>query len=558
MKKKSQDNNQKRAAIYCRVSTIMQGEAEYSSLNAQEDQLISYCKGKGWKVVKIYKDIKSGKDLERDEIQQLLKDAEEKLFDIVVATKIDRFSRSIIDFYDFSKRLSELGVDISSATQPIDTSHSAGKLMLDIFLAFAQFERNIISERTKEGMNARARKGFYTGGHLVLGYENHSGMLRVVESEKEIVIKIFNYYLQEPSTNTVAKRLNSEGYKTKSQTTRNGKSKGGKSFSKADILRTLKNKIYIGKMIWKGEEFSGIHEPIISENIFTKVQDRLKESRTDFQVTKVTKSPLTLLGITKCGLCGSQLTTSSTKGGKHYYYKCSKKAHNTSDHCNAKDLPAEILESCISDLIYSMVNESEFLTAIHDQISSNGKSELDSIDLELKNLKGNRTKLESENRNLLNAIKNYEGFHNLDSIGVELQKIELSITSVSQKINLLEVQRNLLTQKTIKKSDLRQILADYIHIHSQLSIEEKSRLNQLLFSEITSFFNKNDKDGKIVIKIRGDGKLEKSWNQIKNANQLTPVRTSDVLGSANTIPTQKKIGLNCLFLSQNQQMVDSN
>lgn len=149
MKTLKEENLITRAAIYCRVSTTMQGEAEYSSLNAQEDQLKAYCKGKGWEVVKVYKDINSGKDLERDEIQNLLKDAEENLFDVVVATKIDRFSRSILDFYEFSEKLTTLGVCIASATQPIDTSSSAGKLMLDIFLAFAQFERNIISERTK-------------------------------------------------------------------------------------------------------------------------------------------------------------------------------------------------------------------------------------------------------------------------------------------------------------------------------------------------------------------------------------------------------------------------
>lgn len=535
--KKKTDTDQKRAAIYCRVSTIMQGEAEYSSLDAQEDQLKAYCKGKGWNVVQVYRDIKSGKDLDRDKIQQLLKDAEDKLFDIVVATKIDRFSRSIIDFYDFSKRLTELGVDISSATQPIDTSNSAGKLMLDIFLAFAQFERNIISERTKEGMAARAQKGFYTGGHLVLGYENQDGVLKVVEDEKEIVSKIFKYYLEEPSTNTVAKRLNSDGYKTKNYLTSKGKPKGGKSFTKADILRTLKNKLYIGKMVWKGEEFPGVHNPIVDENIFNKVQDRLNESRKDFQVTRKTKSPLTLLGITKCGICGSQLTTSSTKGGKHYYYKCSKKAHSTSLHCSAKDLPAEILENCISDLIHSMINENEFFTAIYDQIKFNGKSELDSINSELKNLRNNRTKLESENNNLLTAVKNNSTLKNIESVGTELQKIELGISSLSQKIALYENERNLISQATIKKSDLKKILLDYHQLHSQFSIEQKSRLNQLLFSEITSYFDKNDKDGIISIKIRGDGKLEKSWNKIKNANQLTPVRTSDGFGSASKTRT---------------------
>jgi DNA invertase Pin-like site-specific DNA recombinase len=351
IKKNKLEENKKKAAIYCRVSTAIQGEAEYSSLNAQEDQLKAYCKGNGWEVVKVYKDIKSGKDLERDEIQNLLRDAEANLFNIVIATKIDRFSRSILDFYDFSEKLTTLGVGIVSATQPIDTSSSAGKLMLDIFLAFAQFERNIISERTREGMNARAIKGFYTGGHLILGYDNVEGALKVNDSEKDLVNRIFNYYLQEPSTNKVSQRLNREGYKTKTQVTRKGISKGGKSFTKEVVLRALRNKTYLGLMPWKEKIFPGIHEAIVDEKIFNDVQKRLDESKKDVQVTRKIKSPLTLLGLTKCGLCGSNLTSSAAKNGKHYYYKCSKKIHATSDHCPAKDLPADVLESCIKDLM---------------------------------------------------------------------------------------------------------------------------------------------------------------------------------------------------------------
>jgi len=237
--------------------------------------------------------------------------------------------------------------------------------------------------------------------------------LEVVESEKELVLKIFNYYLNKPSTNAVANQLNSEGYKTKSYLTQKGISKGGKSFSKSDVLRTLKNKIYIGKIVWKGEEFPGVHKPILDEWLFNKVQDRLNESKKDFQVTRATKSPLTLLGITKCGICGSQLTTSSTKGGNHYYYKCSKKAHSTSSHCSAKDLPAEILENCIKDLMYSIVTDNQFFNAIYDQIKFNGEKELAVIDSELKNLKTNRSKLESENINLLNVLKINSDLQNL-------------------------------------------------------------------------------------------------------------------------------------------------
>ncbi len=194
MKKLKEENQIRRAALYCRVSTTMQGEAEYSSLNAQEDKLRNYCNGRDWEIVRVYSDMKSGKDLERPEMQQLLKDAEDDIFDVVVATKIDRFSRSIVDFHNLFKILNALGIDIVASTQDnLDTTTSGGKFMLNIILAFAEFERNMISERTKEGMTARALKGFYTGGHLILGYDNVEGKLIVNETEKELVPSVFHF-----------------------------------------------------------------------------------------------------------------------------------------------------------------------------------------------------------------------------------------------------------------------------------------------------------------------------------------------------------------------------
>ena len=537
MKKRIDEKIVSRAAIYCRVSTIGQDELEYSSLDVQEDQLKAYCKGKGWTVVKVYRDIKSGKNLERDEIQQLLKDAEDDLFDIVVATKIDRFSRSILAFYELSEKLSLLGVGIASATQPIETSSSAGRLMLDIFLAFAQFERNIISERTIEAMYSRAVKGIYTGGHVILGYDNIDKELKINNEEIDLVNRIFNYYLNEPSTNSVSKRLNQEGFKTKSIITKKGKVKGGKYFTKQDVLRTLKNKTYIGLVAYKDKYFTGIHEAIVEQKLFDDVQNRLEKSQKDIQVTRKVKSPLTLLGITKCGLCGSNLTTSSTKKGKIFYYKCSKKAHATSTHCPAKDLSADILEKCIRDLMISIVSDDEFFEAIYDQVKFNNNEEISQLENDLKILRTNKSKLESQRANILEAIKSGSKLKTIKSVQDELEKMEGDITLISITVSSKERELDLATNKRISKTVLKNLLKDYSTIYDELPQDDKIRLNHLLFVDITSYFNKNDDDGKIVIKIRGDGKLEKSWKTIKNANMLTTVRTSDTLGSASKTRT---------------------
>ena len=124
--KNKKDDEKKKVAIYCRVSTYMQGAADYSSLDAQEDQLKAFCKGKGWDIYKIYRDTKTGSTLERDELQNLFRDAEEGKFNVVLATKIDRFSRSIRNFYELSEKLGLLDIDIVSATQDIDTTTPQG------------------------------------------------------------------------------------------------------------------------------------------------------------------------------------------------------------------------------------------------------------------------------------------------------------------------------------------------------------------------------------------------------------------------------------------------
>lgn len=530
----SNEANIKRAAIYCRVSTIMQGEAEYSSLNAQEDQLRGHCKGKGWEVVKVYKDIKSGKDLERDEIQQLLKDAEEKLFDIVVATKIDRFSRSIVDFYEFSEKLNSLDVALASATQPIDTSSSAGLLMLDIFLAFAQFERNIISERTKEGMNARAQKGFYTGGHLILGYDNVEGKLIVNETEKELVSRIFNYYIAEPSTRTVSQRLNREGFQTKTQVTKKGFNKGGKAFTKEAVLRTLRNKTYLGLLPWKDKVYPGIHEAIIDETLFNEVQTKLGESKINTQVTRKLKTHLTLLGITKCGICGSSLTSSSSKSGKHYYYKCSKKMHATSDHCPAKDLSSILLEDAAKSLMYSMATNEGFFEAIYNQIRFNNQTEIKKYDGELNKLRSNKTRLVTDKQNILNKMKAAAALQDSKLIIDELNKLENDIAMNLTSINFLEKERERAANQVITREQLKKIIKDYLIIYEELSHEDKVRFNKLIFVEIISYFDKNSDDGDIEFRLRGDGQITKKWSEIKNANLLTgQIRTSGGFGSAN-------------------------
>lgn len=220
---------QRKVAIYCRVSAIDQGKREYSSLDTQSQLVQQYCSSKGWSVYKVYTDTKTGTTLEREQLGQLLHDAQAHKFDVVAVTKLDRISRSVKDFLELDETFTELGIDIVVTTQNIDTTTPAGKMQRTIMLAFAEFERDMIAERTRERLFDRAQKGYWGGGNVLLGYKVVDKKLVVLEEEAALVKQIFKYYLEQPSTQKVAKRLNEEGFRTKVRQTKAGKMLGGSS-----------------------------------------------------------------------------------------------------------------------------------------------------------------------------------------------------------------------------------------------------------------------------------------------------------------------------------------
>lgn len=181
--------------------------------------------------------------------------------------------------------------------------------------------------------------------------------------------------------------------------------------------------------------------------------------------------------------------------------------------------------------------EDEFFDAIYNQIKFNNQEVIEELDKDLKELRYNKTKFETQRTNLLNAIKEGTKLGAIKSVEEDLERIENDIDFISIRIKSLERDRELAADQKINKQSLRRILFDYVKIYPGLTSEEKNEFNRLLFQEIISNFNQNQDDGTIIIKLRGDGKLEKSWNQIKNANLLSEVRTIGGISSASKTRT---------------------
>jgi DNA invertase Pin-like site-specific DNA recombinase len=269
-----------RCAIYTRKSTEHGLELEFNSLDSQRESCEAYIKSQaaeGWRLVsKRYDDpAYSGGNLDRPALQQLLKDIEVGLVDVVVVYKIDRLTRSLADFAKLVEVFDAKSVSFVAVTQQFNTTTSMGRLTLNVLLSFAQFERELASERVRDKIAASRRKGKWTGGSVPLGYDVKDKKLVVNPAEARTVQTIFARYLTLRSFQKLIDELNAKGIVSKRRPVA-GKTIGGTPFTYGPLAYLLKNRTYLGETGHGGSWFSGEHEPIIAPDTFDEVQELLK------------------------------------------------------------------------------------------------------------------------------------------------------------------------------------------------------------------------------------------------------------------------------------------
>ena len=301
---------------------------------------------------KVYSDAGySGATLERPALQELLEDLKKEKIDIVFVYKIDRLTRSPKDFYQLIEFFEQAKIDFISITERFDTSTPAGRLLRNIMLTFSQFERELTSERTKDKMLERAKKGMCNGGNTPYGYARENKKLIPYPKEAEEIKSIFENYLETGSLSKVYRMAIEKGIKNKR----------GKNFSKTTIFSILRNVVYVGKIKYNDEIYQGTHEPIISEEIFALAQKIHKNKRKNFRVYK----NFLFGGLIKCDRCGSKMTsyfTNKRTDGKltrYYYYRCTSTLGHDWQACSVKQVSAERLENfCIENLEWISVDSS--------------------------------------------------------------------------------------------------------------------------------------------------------------------------------------------------------
>jgi site-specific DNA recombinase len=275
-----------RCAIYTRKSTDENLDNGFNSLDAQREAAEAYIasqRHEGWVALPNRYDDGgfSGSNMERPGLQRLLEDVGAGRIDCVVVYKVDRLSRSLLDFARIIEAFDRRGVSFVSVTQQFNTTTSMGRLTLNILLSFAQFEREIIGERIRDKVAATKRKGKYTGGVPVLGYgvDRVNHRLVINPQEADLVRHVFRRFIAAGSTTELAKELNAQGHTTKSWTSQKGQLRPGRPWNKGHVYRILNNLLYLGEVTHRGNRYPGEHEAIVPRDLWDKAHTILTTER---------------------------------------------------------------------------------------------------------------------------------------------------------------------------------------------------------------------------------------------------------------------------------------
>ena len=315
-----------RCAIYTRKSTEEGLDQHFNSLDAQREACEAYIRsqaGEGWKALSEHYDDGgfSGGNLDRPAMRKLLSDIDAGKVDVIVVYKVDRLTRSLMDFANVVERLDARGVSFVSVTQAFNTTTSMGRLTLNVLLSFAQFEREVTGERIRDKIAASKAKGMWMGGNVPLGYDLGERRLVVNEVEAEQVRHIFSRYLELRSGVKLVRELRAAGIVSKCWTSKSGHKRGGQPFACGPLYYLLQNRIYVGEVCHREQRHAGEHDAIVGSKLFEAVQLAIAENR-QTRKERPTRSTECMLAGLVCDSRGKALPTSFSYGraGRLYRY----------------------------------------------------------------------------------------------------------------------------------------------------------------------------------------------------------------------------------------------
>jgi site-specific DNA recombinase len=346
-----------RCAIYTRVSTDQGLEQDFNSLDAQYDACQAYIRSQahaGWTLVRAKYDDGgfSGGNSERPALQRLLDDVRADKVQIIVVYKVDRLTRSLADFAKLVELFDAHNVSFVSVTQQFNTTTSMGRLTLNVLLSFAQFEREVTSERIRDKIAASKRKGLWVGGKVPLGYAVNDNQIVVMDEDAVLVRSIFQLYLELGSLNLLMKELRKRGTRTKIQKLKSGRTIGGIPFTRGPLSYLLRNRFFVGEVVYKGEVLPGSQPPILDRALFDAVQTKLAEQHNNHVQSRL-KSEALLVGKIYDDRGHRMSPSHSRKKGVRYRYYISLSLLDGRPHeaGSISRVPAAEIEHLVADAV---------------------------------------------------------------------------------------------------------------------------------------------------------------------------------------------------------------
>jgi len=466
--------NSFKVALYIRVSTDRQAK-EGDSLEEQESELKKFCEFKRFRIHNIYIESgKSGGNTNRPEYQKLIKDIKKGKLNAVVVKKLDRLSRSLLDFEALMSLLREKNVEFISIKENFDTTSAMGKAMLRVALVFAQLEREQTSERLIDVLEYRASQGLYNGGVRPFGYTNVSKELVPYPKERVIVELIFAQFLDNHSTTLTAKTLNETGYRNRNN----------KVWDKRQIQKILQSPVYLGKVRWKTSLYQGIHQPIISEKQFQQTQHIFK-NKIFFRGSK-TKALLQKRLF--CDHCHAPMTPSHSLNKnkiKYYYYRCTQtqSAEKGKSRCPVKQVNFKIIEKQVITTLLSLSEETCF-QVVENKVYKHNESIEKVCSAARENIQQLSTQLDTlktkKDRYLDSLISSQFATSEREKINKRIEEMELDEKQLKARqykqefelakteedhINLTQLKKLFITFKTDQISEDYETLRTFIQTH---------------------------------------------------------------------------------------------
>lgn len=473
-----------RCAIYTRKSTEEGLEQEFNSLDAQRESgesFIASQRHEGWQCLPEHYDDGgfTGANMDRPALRRLLADIESGRIDCVVVYKVDRLSRSLSDFARMMEVFEQHKVSFVSVTQQFNTATSMGRLVLNVLLSFAQFEREIISERVRDKIAASRRKGKWSGGMPLLGYTVKDTKLVVHKIEADRVRQIFEMYLEYQSLLATVTELNARGWTTKHWTTKKGVQRGGRLFTKNNLYALLTNVTYIGRIRYKDEVHPGAHEALVSDELFRKTQALLERNGHTGGRAVRNKYGALLRGLLRCRPCGCAMShTYTSKGNRRYrYYVCGTAQQRGWSQCVAPSVPAGEIERFVVEQIRGIGRDPLVIAETVRQVRRQ-------TEVDIERLSQERVALQQQLRDHHAKMQVAAAMTNHVERVSNLADVQQSIRSAERRLTEIENELITLRGQLVDEDVITKVLADFDQLWDSLSPREQARVLELLIERV--------------------------------------------------------------------------